>query len=52
VVDMIGKAVISREIEAKTSTVHLDNLNLKTGIYLLNAHLTDGNKLTKKIYIQ
>lgn len=52
VVDMIGKAVISREIEAKTSTVHLNNLNLKTGIYLLNAHLTDGNKLTKKIYIQ
>ncbi|MFW6019511.1 MAG: lamin tail domain-containing protein [Bacteroidales bacterium] len=52
IIDMLGKAVISRNFEAKTSTAHFDELNLKTGIYLLNVQLVDGNKLTKKIYVQ
>ena len=52
VVNLLGKAVMTRAGKAGKSTLRLESLNLKTGIYMLNTRLVDGTTLTKKIYVQ
>lgn len=51
IVDLSGKMVLNRQTDHLSSIV-LDNLGLEQGVYLLNVRLSEGHRLTQKIYVQ